>query len=116
MTFHARDSVPLDFRQMLDLLASWEGRQVRVFSSPHAPGKPLTHTQTVMAGALGKLQMVDNAIDRSIESVAAFSIGPMEPNGFYISPGDFRQAQPLSGESVRLDFENDYAIQVDVTG
>jgi hypothetical protein len=112
---NARDFLPISFRETLDLLASWEGRTVRVYSYGQLPGEPLSHTQTVMAGALGRLQMVDNAIDEGVDSVAGFSVGPTEPNGFYVSAGDFRQAQPLPERaSVRIDFERGYAIQVDL--
>jgi hypothetical protein len=107
MVFNVSDYQPLDFRQTLDLLASWEGRGVCVISNPQAPGEPLSHTQTVMAGVLGKLQMVDNSIDPDVASVAAFSVGPVPPNGIYLSPGDFVRTQPLPGrDAVRIDFKH----------
>jgi hypothetical protein len=115
MVFSVRDFQPLNFRETLDLLASWEGRRVSVISNPQAPGEPLSHTQTVMAGALGRLQMVDNSIDPGVESVAAFSVGPTPPNGFYLSPGDFIRTQPLPGrDAVRIDLKHHYSIHVDL--
>lgn len=68
-----------------------------------------------MAGVLGTLQMVDNAMDPDVESVAAFSVGPTPPNGLYLSPGDFIKAQRLPGlDAVRIDFKHDYSVQVDL--
>ncbi|MEJ7783718.1 MAG: hypothetical protein WKF96_02870 [Solirubrobacteraceae bacterium] len=117
MSFNFENLTPLDFRQTLDLLVVWEGAQVSVISMPQAPGEPMSHTQTVMAGVLGRLQMVDNAIDPDVESVAAFSIGPTPPNGFYLSPAGFRLSQPLPGRAaIRIDFRHNYSIQVDMIG
>src|SRR4051794_39610223 len=94
---------PLDFLSTLDLLASWSGREVQVIAAQHAPGEPLSHTQTVVSGVLGSVQMVDNHIDATADSVAAYSVGTQD-NGFYISPSGFRRTQPLPGrESIRID-------------
>jgi hypothetical protein len=107
------DFLPLDFSQTLDLLASWEGAQVRTIALSQPPGKPLSHTQVVLTGPLGPLQMVDNAIDENADSVAAFSLGAA--GSLYISPAGFKLTQPLppSRQSIRLDFEHDYSIQLD---
>jgi hypothetical protein len=110
------DFQPLDFSKTIDLLVSWEGRQVSVIANPQGPGAPLSHTQTVMAGVLGELQMMDNLIDEATDSVASFSVGTTPPNGFCLSPGDFRLTQPLPGRNaVRIDFEHNFSIQVDLS-
>ena len=106
---------PLDFSETLDLLASWAGRVVEVSSYRTTPGRPASHTMTTMAGPLGEVQMVDNAIDLDADSVAGFSVGDVPPNGFYVSPGDFEMAQSLAMpglDSVRLDFRDGYSIQI----
>jgi hypothetical protein len=115
IVYTAHDFQPLSFRDTIDLLVSWEGQQVSVIASSHPSGTALSHTQTVMAGVLGTLQMVDNQIDDAVDSVAAFSVGSTPPNGFYLSTGDFRLAQPLPGRNaVRIDFEHSFSIQVDL--
>ena len=115
MTYNFEDFLPLDFGKTLDLLASWEGRTVRVQTYAAAPGEPMSHTMAVMEGALGAAQMVDNAIDPNVDSVAAFSVGPMPPNGFYVSPGDHVRTQPLPGrDAIRIDFAHSFAIQVEL--
>lgn len=115
MDFADPANVPLDFRQTLDRLASWEGQNVEILSCPLAPGEPMSHTMTVLIGELGKLQMVDNAMDAEVDSVAAFSVGPVERTGFYVSPADFERAQPLGEGRLRLDFRHNYSIRVALT-
>lgn len=107
------DLRPPDFRATLDLLTSLEGRRVRVAALSQPPGQPLSHTQLVVVGILGQLEMVDNTIDQDANSVAAFSIGGA-PSGLYLSPSTFFRSQPLSAKGLRIDFKHAFSIQVDV--
>jgi hypothetical protein len=110
---NARDFVPLDFEQTLERLTSWEGREVRVVSYAHESGRSQSHTQTVMQGVLGRLQMVDNIIDATQTASRRSPSGRSSPTASISASSTFAHAQPLPGaEAIRIDYPG-YAIQVD---
>ena len=94
MLGNASDFVLLSFDETLGRLASWEGREVRWCPTRMSLVGP---SHTPRPCVLGRLQMVDDAIDATADSVAGFSVGAVEPNGFYLSLADVRHAQPLPG-------------------
>lgn len=106
-----RIPAPLDYSGTLEVLDSWTGRRVLVIAHSQAPGQPQSHTQAVVTGVLGPLEMADNAIDPNVEGVAAYAVGG-GPNGFYLSSGDFLHAMPLGDGHINIKFCHDFHIEV----
>lgn len=102
---------PLDFRQTLDLLASWEGRKVLVTSHSHAPGDPMSQTQTVLRGELGRLEMVESASHPDMDSAAGYRVGDA-PNGLYMSAADFVHALRRGPTHLNVRFRGDFNFEV----
>jgi hypothetical protein len=113
---HARDFPPLDFAATLNKLAEWEGREVLVMAHAQAPGFD-SHSQVTTRGVLGSVEMVDNAIDREVDSVAAFRVGSGRFDRFYVSAGDFLQGMllPHLPEQINIAFKHDFHIEVHAT-
>lgn len=105
-------SPPLDYRETLDLLVEWHGRDVYVISHSQAPGETESHTQVTVKGSLGELQMVDNAIDPNADSVAGFPVGDDPRNAIYLSPGDFVRTMRLRPGHINIKFAHDFHIEV----
>jgi hypothetical protein len=101
----------IDFRQTLDLLASWRGRTVLVTAHSQSPGEPRSHAHTVLRGELGSLEMVDADIDPDQESTAGYRVGAA-PNGLYMRAGDFVEAVRAGASHVTVRFRNDLNFEV----
>lgn len=106
---------PLDFRQTLDLLASWEGRKVLVTAHSHGLGDPISQTQTVLRGELGGLEMVESASHPDVDSAAGYSVGDA-PNGLYMSAADFVHAIRRGPMHLNVKFRNDFNFEVQLLG
>jgi hypothetical protein len=105
---------PLDYREALDLLDSWTGKNVLALSHSQVPGKTMSHTQLAVEGELGPLQMVDNQIDSNADSVAAYSLGDGN-TAVYLSSGDFERAILLSERHVNIAFRDNFHIELQLT-
>lgn len=103
---------PLDFAGTLDVLADWAGREVLVIAHSQAPGQPLSHTQVTARGALGDVEMVDNQIDQTVQSVAAYKVGDGPMNAIYLSTGDFVHTMRLGDGHINIKFAHDFHIEV----
>ena len=105
------DAERLDFRQTLDVLAAWRGRNVLVTAHSHTPGAPRSHTHTVLRGALGPLQMVDSDVDPDDESSAGYTVGAA-PNGLYMRAGDFVRAMRFGASHLNVRFANHLNLEI----
>lgn len=106
---------PLDYAATLEALAALEGRNVLVIAHSQAPGLPMSHTQLVLSGELGAVEIVDNVIDGNTASVAAYRVGSDRPeNAFYLSVGDFVHTMriPIGQEHLNIKFAHDFHIEV----
>jgi len=103
---------PIDYRETLEVLSSWTGREVLVMAHSQAPGVPMSHTQVTLSGTLGELQMVDNLIDPTVQSVAGFGVGDSRMNAVYLSPGDFVHTIRLSERHLNIKFAHDFHIEI----
>jgi hypothetical protein len=103
-------AAPLDYRETLEVLADWAGREVLVISRVTWPA-PVPDCQVTLRGVLGEVQMVDNEIDRTVQSVAAFAVGDAA-GGVYLSAGDFVHTVRLARGHVNIKFEHDLHIEV----
>ena len=56
--------------------------------------------------------MVDNQIDQTVQSVAAYKVGDGLMNAMYLSPGDFVHTMRLPNGHLNIKFGHDFHIEV----
>lgn len=83
------------------------------YAGGHAAGSGnLSHSELAVRGKLGRMQMVDNQIERDVGSVAAFAVGSDPGTGFYLRVGDFVQGVRLpGGKGLGVRFAHDFLIE-----